>query len=308
MEAERQDQGRGYAAILAVYLIWGLLPAYWKLMAGIPPLVVLAHRALWAFLILGAVRWYRGPARAAEVSRGAAEVSRGRFWLYALAGLSLAAQWVAYLAAVSSGKLVELSLGYYIYPLITALLGTLFLGEALDRSKVLALISAGAGVAILVALQGGVPLLALALAVSFAVYSVVKKRIKAAPLDATLYELLMLLPAALWFIARSEAGGQGWFLRFRAEGALLLIGGGVATALTLLLFATGARKIPMFALGFLQYISPTIVLALGVFAYGERFDMARALGFGGVWLGVAIYAAPGVRSLFQAPRRHHEQR
>lgn len=298
MESDGGERRTGYAAIMTVYLAWGLLPAYWKLLGGVPPLAVLAHRAFWAFLIMAAVRVLRK-----RKAAGTAKWGRRTFLLFATASLSLAVQWIAYLAAITSGRLVELSLGYYIYPLIAALLGGIFLKEKVDAPKIAALALAAAGVAVLVARHGGLPFLALVLAVSFSVYSIVKKELKADPLDATFYELLFLLPFALVIIARAETGGGGWFLDFRAKEATLLLGGGVATAATLLLFAKGARKIPMFALGFLQYISPTIVLALGVFAYRESFALTQWIAFGLIWLGVAVYSAAGLVVAKKASRK-----
>ncbi|HEY9054046.1 MAG TPA: EamA family transporter RarD [Rectinemataceae bacterium] len=288
------ERGRGYAAMVAVYLVWGLLPAYWKLLAKSPPLGVMAHRALWAGVFVFGAIILSGKSKAFFSSLK----DRRTAGLVALASLSLAAQWAAYLLAISSGKLVELSLGYFIYPLVVALLGRLFLGEKLGGTKSISLVLAALGVLVSLLSLGRLPALALALAASFAVYSLVKKKIGIPSLHSTGLELLFLSPFSLGYCAWSAGSGMGFFLGGRSGSpmltALLLLGGGALTALTLALFAAGSSRIPIFAIGLLQYISPTMVLALGVFVYGEAFGVWRALSFGLVWAGIAVYAGPGL--------------
>lgn len=285
MEPNGREQARGMACMVAVYLIWGVLPAYWKLLVGVPPLAVMAHRALWAFVfLLAALATFYKPK---HLFSPLAE--RRVFSLHLLASLSLAIQWTAYLIAVSSGRLVELSMGYYLYPLVVTFLGWAFLKEKLNRAKIFSLALAGAGVAVTIIGYGRLPVLALVLAVSFSVYSLVKKKIKVNSLNSIFYEILFLLPFALAYVAWSGINGRGFFYGSSPESAVLLIGGGVLTAVTLLLFAAGARRIPIFAVGFLQYISPTIVLLLGVFAYGESFGPTQWISFALIWFGVLVY-------------------
>jgi chloramphenicol-sensitive protein RarD len=285
MEPDGREQARGMACMVAVYLIWGVLPAYWKLLAGVPPLAVMAHRALWAFIFLLAALaiFYKPKHLFAPLA------DRQVFSLHLLASASLAIQWAAYLIAVSSGRLLELSMGYYLYPLVVTLLGWAFLREKLNRAKIVSLALAGAGVAVTIVGYGRLPVLALVLAGSFSVYSLIKKKIKVNSLNSIFYETLFLLPFALAYIAGLGISGRGIFYGSAPELAALLIGGGVLTAITLLLFAAGARRIPIFAIGFLQYISPTIVLLLGVFAYGESFGTTQRISFALIWLGVLVY-------------------
>lgn len=291
---------RGYLSMVAVYVVWGLLPAYWKLLKAVPPLGVMAHRALWAAIfIFGAIFFSHKPKDVFSHLK-----DRRTLALSALAGLSLAVQWAAYLAAIVLGKLVELSLGYFIYPLVVALLGRIVFGEKLNGLKLVSLGLAALGVGISVASLGDIPALALVLAFSFAVYSLAKKKLQIPSLFSTGFELLFLVPLALAYCLWAEASGAGFFLS--AQGGsqgrpLLLLGGGALTALTLLLFAFGARKIPIFAIGLLQYISPTMVLLLGIFAYGEAFGFWRALSFGFVWAGIAVYIAPGIKGVLKRP-------
>ncbi|TXT49532.1 MAG: chloramphenicol-sensitive protein RarD [Spirochaetes bacterium] len=293
MEDGGGEKAKGYLSMVAVYVIWGLLPAYWKLLAGTPPLGVMAHRALWAAVLIAAAMLFSQSPKGIFASLRSNKTHR----LIALSSLSLAIQWAAYLAAIVSGKLVELSLGYFIYPLVVALLGRLVLKEKLQGFKLVSLALAALGVCISLASLGELPFLALVLAFSFAVYSLVKKKIDIPSLHSTAFELLALAPFALGYCVWAAAFGPGFFLAAQGGSVgtpFLLLGGGILTALTLLLFASGARRVPIFAIGLLQYISPTMVLLLGVFAYGEDFGVWRALSFGFVWLGIAVYVAPGI--------------
>ncbi len=285
MRPEDREQARGMACMVAVYLIWGVLPAYWKLLGGVPPFAVMAHRALWAFVFLLAalVTFYKPKHLFAPLA------DRQVFSLHLLASLSLAVQWTAYLIAVSSGRLVELSMGYYLYPLVVTFLGWAILKEKLNRAKIFSLALAGAGVAVTVVGYGRLPVLALVLAGSFSVYSLIKKKIKVNSLNSIFYEILFLLPFALAYIAWFGMRGRGFFYGSSPESAVLLIGGGILTAITLLLFAAGARRIPIFAVGLLQYISPTIVLLLGVLIYGENFGPTQWVSFALIWFGVLVY-------------------
>jgi chloramphenicol-sensitive protein RarD len=285
MEPDNREQARGMACMVVVYLIWGVLPAYWKLLGGVPPFAVMAHRAIWAlaFLVVALVFVYKPKRLFAPLA------DREVLVLHLLASLSLAIQWTAYLIAVSSGRLLELSMGYYLYPLIVSLLGWIFLKEKLNGAKIASLVLAGSGVAVAIAGLGRLPLLALVLAFSFSLYSLIKKRIKINSLNSIFYEILFLTPFALGYAAWSGAAGKGFFHTADPGLILLLIGGGFLTALTLLLFAAGAKRTPIFAIGFLQYISPTIVLLLGVFAYKESFGLLQWTSFALIWLGVLVY-------------------
>lgn len=286
------ERARGLAYVMAVYVAWGLMPAYWKLGAGIPAATVIAHRAIWAFAIMALAFFSGGGKRRAAGIR----LNRAAIALCAASSAALFVQWAAYLAAVEAGRLVDLSLGYFIYPVAVALLGVPFLKERLGPDRIVALALAGVGVAIKIWLGGGVPIIALALAFSFAAYSLLKKKIKLDSASATFFELAYMAPFALAYAAYVEASGSGAFVGRGAWPPLFLIGGGVATAVTLLLFAAGARRMPIATVGLLQYLSPTMVLLLGVLAYGEPFDPGQAAAFGFVWLGLAVDAIPAIRS------------
>jgi chloramphenicol-sensitive protein RarD len=294
MEERREEERLGYAYTAAVYVVWGFMPAYWKLLAGVEPGLVLAHRAVWGLLCVAAIILIRRrPAGGGLDPRG---LTLRDFALRAAASLALAVQWIAYLLAVVSGRLVEMSLGYFIYPLVVGALGAFLLKERLPWPQLAALGLAGAGVALKIVRFGSVPVLALVLACSFAAYSLAKKRIKADAATSILSDLLFLAPVALGVIVQAEATGRGAFSAGDWTASALLAGGGLLTAATLLLFAAGARRVPLFALGLLQYISPTMVLLLGVLAYGEPFGPDEGLAFGLIWAGLAVSIAASVRA------------
>jgi chloramphenicol-sensitive protein RarD len=295
MADEKKEFSRGLLSISAVYLIWGILPAYWRLLSSIPSVAVMAHRAIWCLVaaFLAAAIQRRGRPLFPRLDRRS-------FLLLLLASASLAAQWAAYLAAVGSGRLVDLSLGYFLYPLVVTLLARILFKEKLSPAKMASLVLACIGVGAALVTRGTLPVLALVLALSFSLYSLIKRTIKIDALSSTFYEVLFLSPLALAYLLWSGKGFEGFFAGGGPGIALLLVGGGLATALTLLLFAAGARRIPVFVTGLLQYISPTMVLLLGVIAYGESFGPAQWLIFLPIWLGIIVYAAAEILTAIRA--------
>ncbi|MDP3176588.1 MAG: EamA family transporter RarD, partial [Spirochaetaceae bacterium] len=288
-ESERERR-RGLAYISAVYLAWGLMPAYWKLMRHIDPATILSHRAIWsaAFLLILIAAIYK-PTGILEPLR-----DRKTLALTIVASVSLLVQWAAYLVAITTNRLVELSLGYFIYPIIVAFLGAIFLKERMTVPQIVAMVLASIGVLVKVLEHGGVPVLALTLAVSFSIYSIAKKKARTKSINSIFYEVLFMLPLALGYAAYAEASGAGYFVKPDLGSATLLIGGGILTAATLLLFAEGAKRIPIVVVGLLQYISPTMVLALGTLIYKEEFGSIHWLAFGIIWLAIAVSTIPAI--------------
>lgn len=287
------DSARGITISVLVYVIWGAMPAYWRLLGHIVPATILAHRAIWSFVCLGIIivlTRRMAPVRAALGDKR-------KLGLLLVASAALLVQWVAYMVAVDTRHLLDLSLGYYIFPLVAALLGRLVLGEAITRRQGIALALAGIGVLAKIIEHRSVPILALVLAVSFSLYGMVKRRIGLEPLSAVFLESLILLPLGLGYAAYAEAAGRGYLSVGDMRSTFLLIGGGVLTALTLVLFAAGARRIPMFLLGLLQYISPTMVLLLGLVVYGEAVATVDWILFGLVWLAILVSTLPGIKAV-----------
>ena len=208
-------------------------------------------------------------------------------------------QWLFYILSVVTDHILEVSLGYYIYPIIVVVFSRIFFREKLNRFTLTAFFLAFAGVLILIVAYHTVPLYGLGLAFSFAFYSSIKKKLAVDSLISTFFEILFLLPFALGYALFgliSDAGGTPG-TTYSAASLLLLIGGGVFTSVTLLLFSSGARKISFTTVGFLQYISPTMALILAVSVYKENFGTGQWIAFGCVWLGILVYSIPSVKSV-----------
>jgi chloramphenicol-sensitive protein RarD len=271
---------------VGAYGLWGALPLYWKLLHGIPALELLGHRILWSFL--GLLAWMALSGRL----RGLLGALTVRLALtYGLAALLVGSNWLLYVWAVGEGRVVEVSLGYFINPLVSVLLGVLLLGERLRALQWGSVGLATAGVAVLVAGGGQLPLVSLALAATFGAYGLVKKLAPLGSLDGLLLETALLAPPALLGLLWRGAGGA---LLHDPRTDLLLVGTGLVTAAPLLLFGVAARGVPLSVLGLLQYLAPSLQLLLGVAVFGEPFGTLRAAAFALVWLGLALFVADGL--------------
>jgi len=280
---------RGVAAALAAFFIWGLFPLYLKPLTHVPALEILAHRIAWCVLfVLGWLAWQ---SRLAEV--GAAFRDRGVLGRLALSATLIAVNWGLYVWAVSNGRVLEASLGYFINPLVNVMLGVLVLGERLNRRQWTAVALAAVGVAWLTFAAGGLPWVSLALALSFGTYGLVRKVANVGAVPGLAVETLLLAPVGLAFLAWLQSRGAGAFGQPPLHVSLLLAGSGLITALPLALFATGARLIPYSVVGIIQYVGPTLQLLLGVYLYGEPFAGARAIGFCVIWAGLAVFVTDG---------------
>jgi chloramphenicol-sensitive protein RarD len=280
---------QGVWLAVGAYALWGVLPVYWKAVRSVPAPEILAHRIVWSFVFLAGLVALR---RAWPSLRAA--LSRRTIRIYGLAAALLSVNWLTYIWAVNTGRIVETSLGYFINPLVSVALAVVFLRERLRRLQGLCVALAATGVAYLAWQHGALPWVALLLAGSFALYGLLKKT---APLPAlqglTLETALLWLPA-LAFLLWSESRGQAAFGHAGPRVTLLLAFTGVVTALPLLLFAAAARKVSLTTLGLLQYLAPSCQLLIGVLVYGEPFGRTRALGFSLIWAALALYSAEGL--------------
>lgn len=278
-------QGVWYA--VGAYVIWGLLPIYLHWLRQVPAFQIVSHRIVWSCALLFAVIF---AAHSWRAFRAAAFVPR-TIGIYVIAAVLIAINWLVYVWGANAGFIVELSLGYYINPLISVLLGVVFLGERLRVWQWVPIGLAAAGVFYLSFAHGAVPWIALALAFSFGTYGLVKKIAPLGALFGLALETAVLLLPALAYLAYAEGRGDGAFLHTDISMRLLLIGAGAITAIPLLLFASATRRIPLWLNGMLQYIAPTLQFLLGVLVYREPFTHAQAIGFGLVWLALTIFAA-----------------
>ncbi|MDE2305360.1 MAG: EamA family transporter RarD [Gammaproteobacteria bacterium] len=275
----------GVAYALGAYLLWGLFPLYFKALIRVPPLQILAHRMVWSLVLLVLVLAVRRHFAWLRVLR-----ERPRLMLrFALSAMLLSTNWGVYIWAINSGHVVDASLGYYINPLMSVVVGALVLAERLRPAQWLAVAIAAAGVAWLTWEIGHLPWIALILALSFSIYGLLRKTAPLGSLEGLALETSVLLPIALAYLGWEGAHGQDAFLHGGLGLRLMLLAAGPVTAIPLLLFASAARRIPLSLLGILQYSMPTVVLALGVYLYHEPFHRGRAIGFGLVWIGVIVY-------------------
>jgi len=292
MSSPAASRGRGYAYALGAYSIWGLIPVYFKLLVAAPPLEVLAHRIVWAFVMLLPIAWHRDRLR--ELLR-ALRSSRARLQLSASTVL-IALNWLIYIWAVFHGRIVEASLGYFLTPLVNVVLGVLVLKERLERPKLLAIALAAGGVLWLTLLSGRPPWISLGLALSFGSYGLARKVVRDVGAVAGLtVETGLLCAPSLAYLAWASASGT---LAFRSGPPLrdvLLVLAGPVTAIPLLFFAGAVARLPLSSLGFLQYASPSMQFLLAVLVYGEPFRAAQAGAFALIWLALAVFAAHTLR-------------
>lgn len=281
---------RGFWYGVGAYASWGVFPLYWKMVADVPVMQVICHRIVWSSLMLAGFVALSGQAGMLRASLG----RPGVVTTYAVAAALIAVNWFGFLWAVGSGYIVETSLGYFINPLLSVLLAVFVLGERLRPWQWIAVALAATGVLYIGISHGQVPWISLLLASSFALYALVKKR---APLGSvlglTLETGILALPAAAWLVW-SELSGDAAFLHRAGLTNALLLGAGAVTIAPLLMFASAAQRIPMLWIGLLQYIAPTLQLAIGVLVYREPFTHDRLIGFSLVWTALLVLAIEGV--------------
>lgn len=289
-EDHNQSPKSGIFYAFAAYTAWGLLPVYWKAVQVVPARQILAHRIFWSFVfvaLLLIVRKQWGAAR--EVFRDKLKVSG-----LILSSLIITSNWFTYIWAVNSNKVVEASLGYYINPLLTVLLGVVVLHERMDRWQVISLVLAALGVLILTVEYGKFPWIALCLASTFALYGLAKRLVKVESAMGIALETAVMVPVALMYLAMVQVKGEGVIGQTGILTLLLLMGTGVVTAIPLLWFAQAAKRVPFSTMGFIQYISPTLSLLLGIFLYQEEFTAAHVFSFGMIWIALAVYSVSRV--------------
>jgi chloramphenicol-sensitive protein RarD len=286
-----KNASKGFVSAATAFAVWGIFPLYFHALQQVPAMQVIAHRIVWSCIFVFGWMFFRGELGALR----AGLANRGVVLRLALTATLITANWITYVYGVTHGRVVETSLGYFIGPLVNVLLGIVLLSEKLTRTQWTAVALATLGVGYLTFMTGGLPWIALTLAVSFACYGLVRKVVKVEALPGLAIETLLLVPFAVGYLLWSESAGVG---AFGHEGAIIntmLIASGPLTAITLFLFAQGTRLLPYSTIGLLQYIAPSLQFMCGVFVLHEPFDHARAIGFALIWTALVIYAGEGVR-------------
>lgn len=294
VDVEGHPGDRGFAFGVGAYVLWGLLPLYWKLLETQPAGEILAHRIVWsaAFcLVVLALTGRLGRLR----GRGRRELG-----LLATAAVLITANWYVYIWAATHGHVVDASLGYFINPLLTVVLGVVVRAERLRRLQWIAVGTAAVGVAVLTALTGEVPWVALVLASTFACYGLVKSSVRIPALEGLAIETLVAtIPAIAWLVL---LGAEGALVAGPPRAAVLAVLAGPVTAIPLLLFAGAARRLPLSTLGFLQYLAPTLQFLVGVLVFGEAFGIGRVVGFTIIWIALAVFLVDQARQRRPARR------
>jgi chloramphenicol-sensitive protein RarD len=281
----------GIISATLAFLCWGLFPLYFNALKAVPPGQILAHRVVWSLLFLAIVLTFRR-----QWSWLPAVLRRPRvIGSFVASALLLSVNWLVYIWAVNNGHVIEGSLGYFINPLVNIMFGYLILKERLRSVQWMAIALAALGVAWLTWQTGSVPWIALILASSFGAYGLMRKTAALGALEGLSFETMVLFPLALGYLAWLGLHGENGFVNAASDHTRwLLVAAGPITAIPLLLFASGARKIPLAVLGMLQYISPTIQFLLGVWLFHEAFTAERLVGFVLIWSALALYAAEGL--------------
>jgi chloramphenicol-sensitive protein RarD len=301
------DHARARAGLflgLGAYLMWGVLPLYFKAIGHVPATEIVAHRIVWSLVFLAALAtlWKRWPNILKAVANGKV------LGTLALTAALIGTNWLIWIWAVLNGHVLEGSLGYYLNPLVNVLLGVVLLKEKLSRGQMFAVLLAAAGVAVLAAGAGEGLWISLSLAASFAIYGFLRKVAPVESVEGLLIETALLTPAALAWILYLQFRGESGLGSDAATNALLVLAGAI-TAIPLLLFTAAAKRLPYSTLGFLQYIAPSMQFLLAVLLFGEKLTLAHVICFGAIWSALAVFAFEGVRtSRARSKARKEEER
>ncbi|PZO39977.1 MAG: EamA family transporter RarD [Shackletoniella antarctica] len=290
MTPAQPDTRLGPIYALLAYSTWGLLPIYWKFFGATSAVEVLSHRMIWsAVFLVGILLVQRRLSDLTMLLRSPRKVL-----VLLLTASLLTFNWGLYIYGVNSDRVVEASLGYYINPLVTVLLGFIFLKERLYRGQQVAVALAVVGVGYFIWQLGTVPWIALSLAISFAFYGLLRKVVAVAPLAGLAVETLLITPLVLLVVSWLAVSGQGHFGESLPM-TLLFIGAGVATSMPLLWFNKAAKRLTLATLGFFQYLAPSLSLLLGVFVYGEPFTSVHVVTFSCIWAALLLYSVTAMR-------------
>lgn len=288
--SENKDYS-GFTIAFMAFFFWGLIPLYFKTLAHVPPVEILGHRVLWSVILLFAILLIKG-----QMHQFMAIVKSPKTmaWL-SLSAVLVATNWLAFIWGVTSDRILDTTLGYFINPLLSVLLGFVFLGERLNKVQFLAVGLAATAVIIQTVMLGTVPWIALAVSSSFATYGLVRKRTPVSAVPGLAFETLFLLPVTLlYFMAIYQSGDYHFRLNDPATSFLLCLAGFVTT-FPLICFNMAAKKLPLSTMGLMQYIVPSMSFVIGVFLFKEPFTLAQLICFSLIWVALAIFSTDSIR-------------
>lgn len=286
------DSPRGFAFALTAYVLWGFLPFFMKAVAHIPAAEVVAHRIIWSVPLAGLVLVWLG--RTADIK--AALRSPRMLGMATLTAVLITINWGIYVWAIGAGRAIETALGYYVNPLFSVFLGAVLLKEKLDRAQIVAIALAAVAVAILAFDAGGLPWVSLSLCVSWAFYAFCRKALPIGPNQGFFLEVLILSVPAIGYVIWLESTGQGHFGDTGMADVLWLLSCGIVTAVPLMVYANGAKLLRLSTIGIMQYIAPTMIFIIAVFAFGEPFGTVKLIAFVFIWAALFIYSGSMLRS------------
>ncbi len=299
-----QTEKSGVLWAVGSYLIWGAMPIYWKNLEHVASAEILVSRVVWAFVLTLLVVVLMKNGRHLKGDIKTLWGSQRDFWALFAASALVSTNWFIYIWAVNHNYIVQTSLGYYINPLISVLLGIFFLKEKLSRAQQVAFLLAVTGVTILTVSYGKFPWLAFSLAITFAVYGLIKKKIKLDALRGLTIETFFIVPFAFIYYIWLFMNGNAVFMHSDSKTDILLILTGVATALPLVMYAKGVQRLPLYMAGFLQYIAPTMMLFIGVVVYKETFEKIDLLSFAFIWSALLLFTVSKVLEVLKMKKSH----
>lgn len=285
------EHNKGVLNAIVAYACWGVFPLYWILLEQVSSMEILLSRVIWSFLFTTLFLLLIGQRKNLLHDIRFLWANQKQFWSLFAASIVISINWFTYIWAVTHGQVLQSSLGYYINPLISVLFGMLIFREKLSNATIVAVSIAGIGVAVMTFSAGTVPWIALTMAISFSIYGVLKKTIQLEAARGLAIETLFMLPVALIYYAYIWNTNEMRFLHGDIKTDLLLMGGGIVTAIPLVLFAKGAHRIPLYLMGFIQFLSPTITLFLGIVLFKEPFTKLEFFTFGCIWIAIVIFSA-----------------
>lgn len=293
LSSNLKDDKMGMIYASLAFISWGILPIYWHYMEQVPALQILAHRFVWSFVFVAIlVTWRKQWHLIKEV------LSSKKTILFVLAGsIFMSANWFIYIWSVTNDRVIEASLGYYINPLISIAFGMLFLKERLNRWQTISLCLAMISVIILTINYGQIPWVSISLALTFALYGLFKKLVEADAIISLALETIFITPFAIVYLLFVESNGTGSLAHVSTLIIFLLIISGILTAIPLLWFGIGQKRVSMFTMGFLQYIAPTINLILGVFFFHESFTSIEFISFSFIWLALVVFTFSHIKDM-----------